>query len=369
MRTSPGTLLKLSAAAFVSIVALYAIFLRKPLPTTPSLADHGNPSSKRSMSNPQPSGSTGPREITEDDLKQLKQTPLSVFEARWAEAEKLEDEQERKIQLRGIANTMAMAGYPKEALALVREAIGPGENRCKLITAIFRFSPDPAQTAELFESLEYPDEKKAATDGLAVSLSLKNKPGEFDRDAYKFLGGAIDSFISSLTERQILQHSQGTPEELSAAVQDAFSIPMSPDAEKRTLKTVASLAPFDCWDLVAAKGLKDYETEAPHIVGLMLEKSPSTATERLLVTPNSEHLLPKLFSRWLEINSSAPVNWWNENASRLSDLQKANIIRGIVAYSIQNGEPESARGWAEQIPDQATRQQILQRYSLTSEAR
>mgnify|MGYP000719459692 CR=1 FL=1 len=275
---------------------------------------------------------------------------LGDFLEKWDNAcSNTNDDSSRIVFLRGIASLMAQNGYSREAIAKIVETFGPGKARCHLLSAVFRFSPDSGQLSELFGTLEYDDERMAASEGIAHALAYNTTPEKVDVKKYEYLKGFLDVMLATLAEEFVIANSSGSPQDLTKSFELAFDLPLSSVTERTTLMKLYSIAPFDCWDYIARKGLDGFRGESEALVEHMVRVSGKDAADKLASTPQSEALLARALSLWMKVDASAPIKWIQERTDEMTGVQRDSAYSGIAAYAIEQGELDVARSWSESI--------------------
>jgi hypothetical protein len=321
----------------------------------------GSPLSAASSSEgdlPKRIGSSSGKRVMQFD-KTTMHVDLATCIKRWDTAENSGNDENLKFNtLRGIASLMAINGYSREAIEKINSSFGPGKARCQIISEVFRFSKNSDDLPELFNLLEFEDEKVAASEGIGRALALASGPIVMDVRKYGYLKGNVDVMLATFAELYVVQNSSGSTQDLAQAFKLAFDLPLSEEVQRITLRKLASIAPFDCWDYITKRGLNLYSREAAEIVQQMVRTSGRATAERLLLSPQSADFLDQSLLLWMRVDASEPVNWMKEESARMTAVQRDKAYSGIVTYSVSQGELDTARKWADLIVDLEQRKKV-----------
>lgn len=350
-RIFSGKLLSFTLAAgifgFIGVIA----WRGRNFPEPPGTGQNVN--SKRTVlhaiSKTNSPGPSANRMVTADQVR-ANGLSLKFYQEAWiATSGSKTDENSKFFNHLGFVTAMAIKGYSSEAISLICETYGPGKLRCQLIETVFQCCSDLDASGSLYNLLEYDDEKDSACEGIGWQLAVSAAPDTADLGQFSFLGDRLDSMLAAFAKRYVSQHLNGTSEEISGAFCDAFNLPLSKQAARRTLLELYQISPFDGWGTLIGRDIVLSGAERQQILELMVAKDPAKAVEKIGETKDGEADFTAAFKHWLAIDAAKPIEWFQNNAPNLTAAQKDRSIQGIAEFSASHGNCSVAWLWVEQI--------------------
>lgn len=315
-----------------------------------------NAGQKEPRSKPERAPADSPTVIaTEEEARKVaKAVTRDTYKERWALISKSDSsDDDRIIEYLGLASSMALAGHAKETIPLIFETFGPGRFRQELLAAVFRRAWEPAEANELFKLLQFPDERSAACEGLSRALSVGKQPIPSNIGEYHLPKDSLNELLEKLAQKHVSQRSSSSPQELSASFKEALELPLSQEGQNRVLRNLQQVAPFDCWNYLEETQPSNSKALRQELISYMIGKNASKSIELIVASqsPTSTGLLTPAMLHWMNKDSDQPVKWVQEHREQLTPLQQSSAYRGIVEFALQNGEIETARSWANLIPN------------------
>lgn len=285
----------------------------------------------------------------------------SDYDAAWSTANTSgPPETDRLNNLMGVVETMAGSGHAEDAITKIIKTFGPGESRSMLVNQVFTFSNSSEGMEVTYSLLEFDDERDAACRGLAENLSKLASPDQLDLSKFSYLGPRIPSLIATVIERYVINNSSGSAEELSTAFKQSFKSIITPEIESEAISKIMSIAPFDCWDHLAERGLETLDVDRNKLVYEMIYNDPAKTLEKLSSTSKLDGLFTSAFSMWMKNDASQPIEWLEQNKNVISPAQKDAAIQGITIYALDQHEYQVAAQWAQQIQNEKARVAVIQ---------
>ncbi|MEN8694415.1 MAG: hypothetical protein ABF334_06380 [Akkermansiaceae bacterium] len=306
------------------------------------------------------------------------------FESVWALVMSLPSDSPSVKHAKRLAIQKAcQVGLVDTVLESVLQSIGPGKQREELIEITFmggRNFMSSDEAVRLLESLEFPQEERAAQNGLIFHLSGMDKSSsivEFLNSDNPVLqeaaGKAVGNFPTAIIPRDIDVFSSRLNQALD-------TLNEFPSLDKRlTIDEVVTWVEdgqeaFVVYD--AIEGLLDENgkildlgNQKEELVKKMVLREPIKTMQKLLGNGSEGQLVEIAFENWLNNDINSAAKWFGDHASTLELRDRDRVHVAFVNVSIDLGELDRAREWAEEISNSKQKSSLLSKIERNSEKR
>lgn len=268
-------------------------------------------------------------------------------------------ESDRVWNLVLVVTKISKTGSPSLIIEKIREEFGPGKSRNMLVATLFTNSPMSENLTNVYRSLEFDDERKAAQSGTAKVIARLDSATDLNVEEYTFFGEDLSRVLAEGLDYYVCRFTRESKEVRSAKFQEAIDLAGSPDAQVLLISRLNTSLPFDCWETATTRGLEIPNSDREAIISKMIYEDSGRAMAMITSSENSDKYLASAMRNWLDLDARKPVEWFYEQSKSLSSAQQSRAIQGIVDFSTAHGELDAAGDWARQIPDEALQATLL----------
>jgi hypothetical protein len=277
--------------------------------------------------------------------------------------------------LRNLITTWSSYDF-SEAFNIARSKSSYGNDKNKIIQSVFVGCSNPNLMMQKLSLLDFDDERTAAIEGIRMNLRNRVDSPLPDFSTISLTG---DLFLekelgSGLGERfgNVANADRGVLfETVIADIEDMVdSERASPKILESFLKSASNYGAENVFEWIVdpnhSQKVEGYGLDSwrPISQGYVDEVGGNAALSKITAlnladVPKAAEMSGVAFHTWLNKSNPEARAWLDENLSSLQGGFHDSIASSVVQYSLEQGEPELARQWANKIGNEETKRSLI----------
>lgn len=264
-----------------------------------------------------------------------------------------------------LYKVVSLGGY-NQAKDMIYTKYGSGTSRTSLIPVLFFDKISLDQCLERLKTLQFQDEKSAASAGYAASFSNKDGLQNFvsldwikaaEEDSYfatELLANGVSNILKNGNNHMELQSQSEGIESIVNKLDVANCL--NKDNITRILDSINKNNTSIAWNVYNELSNTSRENIPEEcrdsIIRSFVNYDPGNAMHALQENHSEADLFEPGFEALLRKDATMANRWLDDNRSQLDQIQMDHISMASLKHALNNGDAEIAKQWLQQIQDE-----------------